>query len=67
MKDVMNNSLKNNSKFLIHNLICSSLMENVKLDKVTRYCKDKPVIIFSYSNGLVKARCCVPEVIYILI
>lgn len=63
MKDVMDSLKANKGSFLVHNLICASLMENVKLDKVTRYCKDKPVIIFSYSNGYVKARCCVPEVI----
>lgn len=47
--------------FLIHVLRCSGLMETVPLQKATKLCTDRPVIIISFSDGSVRARCCVPK------
>ncbi|XP_070490768.1 alanine--tRNA ligase, mitochondrial [Chironomus tepperi] len=50
------------SKFIVHFLTCSELMKNVSLQKATRLIDDqKPVIIVSYVDDEVKARCCVPQ------
>lgn len=47
--------------FLIHVLQCSGLMETVPLQKATKLCSDRPVIIISHSDVDVRARCCVPK------
>lgn len=50
------------SKFIIHLLTCSELMKNVSLQKATRLIDNqKPVIIASYVDDEIKARCCVPQ------
>lgn len=45
---------------VVHFLSCSDLMKSVSLQKATRYLKDRPVLIISLTNGIAKARCCVP-------
>lgn len=50
-----------NYPFLIHVMRCSGLMETVPLQKATKLCTDRPVIIISHSDGSVRARCCVPK------
>lgn len=67
MKDVLNNGVnktKNNKKYLVHYLRSSLVMESVPLQKATKLCSDIPVLIISYSDNTVKARCCVPEVYF---
>lgn len=51
-------------EFIVHYLVCSVLMEMVPLQKATRCCNDRPILVIALENGLVKARCCVPKVIY---
>jgi hypothetical protein len=57
----------NQSSFLVHFLHCSSTLDTVPLQKATRMCPDIPVLILAHSEGLVKARCCVPEVCHCLL
>jgi alanyl-tRNA synthetase len=59
MKSVLQEDAQN--LFIVHFLSCSDLMKAVSLQKATRYVKDRPVLIVSLTNNLVKARCCVPE------
>lgn len=47
--------------FIVYNLSSSVLMEDVKLQKATRLCPDRPVLVVCQSSGLVKARACVPQ------
>jgi alanyl-tRNA synthetase len=53
---------KNNQKYMVHYLRSSLVLESVSLQKATKFCSDIPVIIISYADNMVKARCCVPEV-----
>jgi alanyl-tRNA synthetase len=55
---------KNTDSFIIHNLSCSDLMKSVSLQKATRYVSDRPVMLFSFTEEMIKARCCVPKVSY---
>jgi len=48
--------------FLVHFLRCSSMMDTVPLQKATRMCPQIPVLLLAHSEGVVKARCCVPKV-----
>jgi alanyl-tRNA synthetase len=52
---------KNNQKYMVHYLRSSLVLESVSLQKATKFCSDIPVIIISYADNMVKARCCVPE------
>lgn len=49
-------------EFIVHYLACSVLMEMVPLQKATRCCTNRPILVIGLENGLVKARCCVPKV-----
>ncbi|PNF17360.1 hypothetical protein B7P43_G02965, partial [Cryptotermes secundus] len=51
----------NQSSFLVHFLQCSSTTDTVPLQKATRMCPHIPVLLLAHSEGLIKARCCVPE------
>lgn len=53
---------KNKQQYIIHYLRCSMILENVPLHKATKICPDLPILVIAYSDGMVKARCCVPEV-----
>lgn len=46
--------------FIVHNLTSSALMEDVKLQKATRLCPDRPILVMCVSGDVVKARACVP-------
>lgn len=48
--------------FIIHYLRSSSLMEEVPLQKATKICTDRPILVISMTDGYVKARCTVPKV-----
>ncbi|XP_057653456.1 alanine--tRNA ligase, mitochondrial [Diorhabda carinulata] len=52
---------KNNKKYLIHYLRSSLILEKVPLQKATKLCPDYPVLVISYADNTVKARCCVPK------
>lgn len=54
-------SERSSDSFIIHFLSCSEKMKSVSLSEVTRHVKDRPVLIFSYTDNTVKAQCCVPS------
>ncbi|XP_055847149.1 alanine--tRNA ligase, mitochondrial [Episyrphus balteatus] len=47
--------------FIIHYLSSSALLEEVPLQKATQLCNDRPILLVSMCDGVVKARCCVPK------
>nr|CAD7423688.1 unnamed protein product [Timema monikensis] len=61
MFEVMDSFSKNNEEFIVHFLSCSSHMATVPLQKATNICSNVPVLLIAISEGLVKARCCVPK------
>lgn len=60
MKNVLENSPKETHPFIVHFLTCASLLQSVRLQKATRLCTDRPIIVLSSIDGEIKARCCVP-------
>uniref|UniRef100_A0A1A9VIR7 alanine--tRNA ligase n=1 Tax=Glossina austeni TaxID=7395 RepID=A0A1A9VIR7_GLOAU len=45
--------------FILHYISSSALMEeDVPLQKATRLCRDRPILVIAMTNDLVKARCC---------
>ncbi|KAJ8935028.1 hypothetical protein NQ314_013053 [Rhamnusium bicolor] len=52
---------KSNKKYIVHYLRSSMILESVPLQKATNLCSHIPVIVISYADNLVKARCCVPK------
>lgn len=56
------NKTKDNKPYIVHFLGCSSILDNVPLQRATKVCVNIPVIVISYSDDIVKARCCVPQV-----
>ncbi|XP_066152108.1 alanine--tRNA ligase, mitochondrial isoform X1 [Euwallacea fornicatus] len=64
MHDAMKNKIqvtKSNKKYMIHYLKSSVMFESVPLQRATSVCPNIPVIVIAYSDGMVKARCCVPK------
>lgn len=59
MKSVLEKSAQ--EPFIVHFLSCSDLMKSVPLFKATQYIQDRPVMILSLTDHMIKARCCVPE------
>lgn len=60
MKNVLENSPKETHPFIVHFLTCATLLESVRLQKATRFCTDRPIIVLSSTDDEIKARCCVP-------
>lgn len=65
MQNVLNTKLEKTSKtqqkYIIHYLRTSMIMETVPLHRATKLCKNIPVIVISYTDNVVQARCCVPK------
>lgn len=61
MKNVLENSPKDTHPFIVHFLTCATLLESVHLQRATRFCTDRPIIVLSSTAGQIKARCCVPR------
>ncbi|XP_013100290.1 alanine--tRNA ligase, mitochondrial [Stomoxys calcitrans] len=47
--------------FILHYISSSALVEEVPLQKATKHCTDRPILVVAKSDGIVKARCCVPK------
>lgn len=60
MNTVLMERPKEDIPFIVHNLSSSALMEDVKLQKATRLCPDRPILVMCVSGGQMKARACVP-------
>ncbi|KAG4073432.1 hypothetical protein HA402_000656 [Bradysia odoriphaga] len=61
MKNVLENSPKETHPFIVHFLTCATLLKSVKLQKATRLCTDRPIMVLSSTDNQIKARCCVPR------
>ncbi|CAH1117075.1 unnamed protein product [Phaedon cochleariae] len=64
MKNALDSKVKttgSNQKYIIHYLRSSMMLEKVPLQKATKLCPDIPILVISYADNTVKARCCVPK------
>ena len=48
--------------FILHYISSSALMEEIPLQRATKLCTDRPILVIGMCDGIVKARCCVPKV-----
>lgn len=63
MKTVLEQCPHDTHPFIVHFLTSGFLLESISLQKATRLCTDRPILVMSLTEGMVKARCCVPKVI----
>lgn len=61
MRNVLEQCPLETHPYIIHVLNSASLMDVVPLQKATRLCLNRPVIVVSYTEGNIRARCCVPK------
>ncbi|EDW50562.1 alanine--tRNA ligase, mitochondrial [Drosophila sechellia] len=47
--------------FILHYITSSALVEEIPLQRATKVCQDRPILVISVCDSVVKARCCVPE------
>nr|XP_036219853.1 alanine--tRNA ligase, mitochondrial isoform X2 [Bactrocera oleae] len=47
--------------FIVHYITSSALVEEVPLQRATKLCTDRPILVASMCDSIVKARCCVPK------
>ncbi|KAH8255936.1 hypothetical protein KR026_002977 [Drosophila bipectinata] len=46
--------------FILHYITSSALVEEIPLQRATKLCQDRPILVVSMCDSVVKARCCVP-------
>ncbi|KAH8351401.1 hypothetical protein KR059_001438 [Drosophila kikkawai] len=46
--------------FILHYITSSALVEEIPLQRATKLCPDRPILVVSMCDSVVKARCCVP-------
>lgn len=64
MQNVLDSKIQiteSNKKYIIHYLRTSMILETVPLQRATKMCKNIPVMVISYTDNIVQARCCVPK------
>ncbi|XP_030372872.1 alanine--tRNA ligase, mitochondrial [Scaptodrosophila lebanonensis] len=47
--------------FILHYISSSALLEEIPLQRATKLCTDRPILVVSMCDNIVKARCCVPQ------
>ncbi|KAH8398376.1 hypothetical protein KR215_009514 [Drosophila sulfurigaster] len=47
--------------YILHYITSSALVEEIPLQRATKLCTDRPILVVSMCNNIVKARCCVPK------
>uniref|UniRef100_A0A1A9X0J8 alanine--tRNA ligase n=1 Tax=Glossina brevipalpis TaxID=37001 RepID=A0A1A9X0J8_9MUSC len=59
MRNLLQERSPTTHRFILHYISSSALMEEeVPLQKATKLCKDRPILVIAMSNGIVRARCC---------
>uniref|UniRef100_T1GEV4 Threonyl/alanyl tRNA synthetase SAD domain-containing protein n=1 Tax=Megaselia scalaris TaxID=36166 RepID=T1GEV4_MEGSC len=61
MRSILQEKTQEDHPFIVHYLRSSALMEEVPLQKATKVCPDRPILVISMTDGYVKARCTVPK------
>ncbi|XP_023174099.2 alanine--tRNA ligase, mitochondrial [Drosophila hydei] len=47
--------------YILHFISSSALVEEIPLQRATKLCTDRPILVVSMCDNIVKARCCVPQ------
>lgn len=48
--------------YILHFISSSALVEEIPLQRATKLCTDRPILVVSMCDNIVRARCCVPQV-----
>ncbi|XP_037935864.1 alanine--tRNA ligase, mitochondrial [Teleopsis dalmanni] len=61
MKNLIQEKPIETHPYILHYIHSSALMEAVPLQKATKICNDRPVLVISMCDNILRARCCVPK------
>ncbi|XP_075164210.1 alanine--tRNA ligase, mitochondrial [Haematobia irritans] len=61
MRNLLQEKPREKYPFILHYISSSALLEEVPLQKATKHCTDRPILVVARSDSIVKARCCVPK------
>lgn len=61
MKTLLQEKPIKSHPFIVHYITSSALVEEVPLQRATKLCSDRPILVASMCDNIVKARCCVPK------
>lgn len=62
MSNLMLEKPLDTNPYILHYISSSALLEEIPLQRATKLCTDRPILVVSMCDNIVKARCCVPQV-----
>lgn len=60
MRNLLQEKPLDTHPFILHYITSSALVEEIPLQRATKLCPDRPILVVSMCDSVVKARCCVP-------
>lgn len=60
MRNLLQEKPHETHPFILHYITSSALVEEIPLQRATKLCQDRPILVVSMCDSVVKARCCVP-------
>ncbi|EDV40362.1 uncharacterized protein Dana_GF23971 [Drosophila ananassae] len=60
MRNLLQEKPHETHPFILHYITSSALVEEIPLQRATKLCQDRPILVISMCDSVVKARCCVP-------
>ncbi|KAH8247984.1 hypothetical protein KR032_004467 [Drosophila birchii] len=60
MRNLLQEKPLDSHPFILHYITSSALVEEIPLQRATKLCPDRPILVVSMCDSMVKARCCVP-------
>ncbi|EDW30166.1 GL22619 [Drosophila persimilis] len=61
MRNLLQEKPVDTHPFILHYITSSALVEEIPLQRATKLCSDRPILVVSMCDSVVKARCCVPQ------
>ncbi|SPP87162.1 alanine--tRNA ligase, mitochondrial [Drosophila guanche] len=61
MRNLLQEKPVDSHPFILHYITSSALVEEIPLQRATKLCSDRPILVVSMCDSVVKARCCVPQ------
>ncbi|XP_017862028.1 PREDICTED: alanine--tRNA ligase, mitochondrial [Drosophila arizonae] len=61
MRNVLLEKPLDTHPYILHFISSSALVEEIPLQRATKLCTDRPILVVSMCDNIVKARCCVPQ------
>ncbi|KAH8278241.1 hypothetical protein KR044_006942 [Drosophila immigrans] len=61
MRNLLMEKPLDTNPYILHYITSSALVEEIPLQRATKLCTDRPILVVSMCDNIVKARCCVPQ------